>query len=206
MKREPKFEITEEKSIKPNKSEEREVAKMTREEIQAIYDNGSEAVIELVESLLRQIEEQNQKIEELTGRITALENQRVKDSHNSSKPPSSDGFRNKKRSLRQTSGKKPGGQKGHPGATLEIVDKADRTIPHNVNQCQYCGESLEKVEASLEKRQVFDLPELKLEVVEHQAQIKQSPKCKKINKGEFPKKVSNSVQYGEGVKSLARVY
>ena len=58
---------------------------ISREEIRAIYREGEDAVIALVEGLLK-------KIEQLEARLKVLENQAKKDSRNSSKPPSSDGF------------------------------------------------------------------------------------------------------------------
>ena len=59
--------------------------RISREEIRGIYQQGEEAVIALVEGLLH-------KIEQLEERLEVLENQAKKDSQNSSKPPSSDGF------------------------------------------------------------------------------------------------------------------
>ena len=55
---------------------------------------------------------------------------------------------------------------------------------------------------ALQKRQVFDLPPLKLEVIEHQAEVKRCPRCSGVNRGEFPSGVSQPVQYGAGVKGL----
>ncbi len=184
---------------------------MTREEILAIYNSGPEAVIALVERLLARIAEQDRRIEEqektiaaLTARVKELEDRLAKNSTNSNKPPSTDGFERKTRSQRSSSGKKPGGQKGHPGDTLRMVEQPDRVVQHSPIQCQGCGTSLENVASRrCERRQVFDLPPLKLEVTEHQAEVKQCPNCRQINKGEFPPEVTTSVQYGERIKALA---
>ncbi len=67
--------------------------RISREEIRGIYQQGEEAVIALVEGLLH-------KIEQLEERLEVLENQAKKDSQNSSKPPSSDGFGKRTKSLR----------------------------------------------------------------------------------------------------------
>ncbi|MFQ5858624.1 MAG: transposase, partial [Anaerolineae bacterium] len=179
---------------------------MTPKEIQAIYDRGLEAVTLLVERLLARITEQEQMIESLTARVKELEDQQAKDSHNSSKPPSSDGpkRRRKTQSLRKASGKKPGGQPGHPGQTLQQVETADQIVVHPVEQCRRCGQVLQDVAASgYEARQVFDLPPLRLEVTEHQAQVKHCPCCGQVNKGEFPQEIGSRVQYGPRVKALA---
>ncbi|MFQ5859319.1 MAG: DUF6444 domain-containing protein, partial [Anaerolineae bacterium] len=146
------------------------------------------------------------RITELEARVKALEDQQAKDSHNSSKPPSSDGPKRsrKTKSLRQASEKKPGGQPGHRGQTLQRVEKPDHIVVHGPEWCQGCGQALQEVAASQhEVRQVFDLPQLRLEVTEHQAQVKDCPRCGQSNKGEFPQGIGSSVQYGPRVKALA---
>jgi hypothetical protein len=78
---------------------------------------------------------------QLAEQVTTLEARLHKDSHNSHKPPSSDGPAKpvRSRSLRKRSGKKSGGQVGHPGATLRLVEQPDVTIPHSPATCQQCG-------------------------------------------------------------------
>jgi transposase len=80
------------------------VKQISREEIRAIYAQGEEAVIALVEALLERIEQ----FEQLEVRLEALENQRHKDSRNSGKPPSGDGFGKRTKSLRSKSERKSG--------------------------------------------------------------------------------------------------
>ncbi|MEW6662757.1 MAG: DUF6444 domain-containing protein, partial [Bacillota bacterium] len=98
---------------------------MKREEILAVYNEGPKAVVALVEGLIANFEriyqQQALQITILEARVKQLENQLNQNSRNSSKPPSSDGFKRTK-SLRAKSGKKSGGQKGHPGHTLKMVD------------------------------------------------------------------------------------
>src|SRR5260370_503317 len=65
----------------------------------------------------------------LLARVQELEARLAKDSHNSSKPPSSDGLARKTRRLRRRSGKKPGGQLGHRGETLVLVAEAGMLEP-----------------------------------------------------------------------------
>src|SRR5580692_7680048 len=109
----------------------------------------------------------------LLERLADLERRLGLNSSNSGKPPSSDGLKNPPRvsSLREPSGKKTGGQKGHPGATLRRTEAPDATIDHYPEACAACGESLTAVMAMGHvARQVFDLPEpTSLIVTEHRA-------------------------------------
>lgn len=175
---------------------------MKREEIKAIYDQGPEAVIDLVERLFSIIEKQQEQINKLTARVQELEERLAKNSHNSSKPPSSDQTR-KTNSLRKPSGKKSGGQPGHEGNTLCQVENPDHLIIHKVEKCSDCGFNLESTAvAQYDCRQVFDLPEIKLEVTEHQVEVKECSQCGKTSSANFPAGVNNVVQYGEAVKGL----
>lgn len=143
---------------------------------------------------------------DLMDRVKQLEAQLAKNSSNSSKPPSSDGLKKppKTASQRGTSGKKPGGQKGHKGRTLEQVKVPDHVVTHLPGECGGCGLSLQEVIGNLvERRQVFELPEPKVEVTEHRIEEKTCPCCSSISKGYFPKNVTAPVQYGERIQALA---
>ena len=162
------------------------------DEIGAAYDEGREAVIQLF----------HQTLGKLAERIQRLEDQLAKNSGNSSKPPSSDGLKKKPKSLRQKSSKKSGGQPRHPGKTLKAVAKPDHVQVHYAKRCDHCLADLEKVAAqSYEKRQVFDIPPVKVEVTEHQAELKTCPACHQTTVGEFPAGVGQPVQYGERLKA-----
>ena len=138
----------------------------------------------------------------LLPRIQQLEDQVAKNSRNSSKPPSSDGLKKASQSLRKKTGRKTGGQKGHQGQTLKMSPTPDKVLLHSVAECEHCGEDLQAVEAiKVEKRQVFDIPPVQLEVEEHQAETKICPNCANCNKATFPAEVTQPVQYGKRLKA-----
>jgi len=171
---------------------------MTRAEAIAIYHTGQESVVQL----LLKISAEN---EALKLRIQQLENQAAKDSHNSHKPPATDGLKkNKTKTRRTSSSRRVGGQPGHQGQTLKKVAHPDHKIEHRVTGHCGCGCSLQHIEATAyEARQVFDLPVIKVEVTEHRAEIKQCPHCGKQHKAQFPDHVTKPVQYGNRVKAFS---
>src|SRR5712692_11456691 len=152
---------------------------MNRDEIQAVYDQGLAAVRALVSQLFATMHQQPEQIATLTTRVKELEDRLATNSRNSSQPPSSDGWAKKTRSLRQTSTKKSGGQPGHQGTTLRQVETPDRVIQHPPEQCAACGAPLQETTGTLgpERRQVCDLPPLKLEVTEHRVGMTACPVC-----------------------------
>jgi hypothetical protein len=187
--------------------------RLARDRILALYKSGPEAVVsvvgylqELVSQLREQSEAQRATIEEQRKRIEELEGKQKKDSHNSSKPPSSDGLGKRKRSKpasKRRKGRRPGGQKGHEGTTLRMVENPDKLEQHRVDRCRGCGKSLVDQEpVGYEKRQVFDVPEIKLEITEHRAEIKECETCGRITTGQFPEGVRQKAQYGDRVKSI----
>jgi len=177
---------------------------MTREDAQAIYRAGEETVVRVLLDMDRRIHTLEHRVEELQAQVQTLQEQVAKDSHNSHKPPSSDGLsKPKPKSLRPKSERSTGGQPGHPGQTLRMVEKPDRIVPHRVERCSDCRRSLAGQEPDrVERRQVHDLPEPKLEVTEHQAEVKTCP-CGCVNRAAFPPEAAAPVQYGPRVKSVA---
>ena len=175
---------------------------ITREEALAIYHAGPEAVVKVICELSAQVVALGKQVAFLEQRVKTLEEQLSKNSHNSSKPPSSDGLAGKPYSNRTPSERKTGGQEGHPGSTLQAVAKPDHVERHSVHKCQECRFSLSSVKPSdIEKRQVFDIPPVKLAVTEHQAETKCCPSCGHVNKAEFPQGIYAPVQYGSHVKA-----
>ena len=179
--------------------------KLTWEQFRALPEDVQRDVFERLVGLIGVVEAQAKQIAQLTARVAELEAQIAKNSRNSSKPPSSDGFNKapQTRSNRTPSGKKPGGQTGHEGASLSQVENPDKVIKHAVCYCGSCGVSLaDKKPCDVEKRQVFDLPPLALSVTEHQAESKRCH-CGHLTMAAFPENVTAPVQYGCEVYSLS---
>lgn len=182
---------------------------MSESEIIKVYNEGIQAVVTLVQGLSTQIsdlsqtvETQNKTISDLDARLKKLEKQMNMTSKNSSLPPSTDGFK-KTKSLREPSKKKPGGQVGHKGTTLKMTTHPDSIEKHSPTTCQECGCRLEGVVPhQIIRRQVFDLPTLKLQVTEHQVLLKICPNCQCENEGQFPKHVTQPTQYGSHLTSV----
>src|SRR5215831_8201483 len=124
------------------------------------------ALREQVSQLLGYVAENTvlrEQVSQLQARLAELERRLAKDSHNSSKPPSSDGQARKRYSRRHPSGKKIGGQPGHPGQTLKMVGEPDSIVKHHPKQCPSCQQKLCGVTGEvIERRQVYDLPPLRL--------------------------------------------
>lgn len=184
---------------------------LTRAEAQAIFRAGEDTVVRVLLAMDARISALECHVQDLTVRLEAsdrrvrhLEEQVAKDSHNSSKPPSSDGLaKPKPKSLRTPSARPTGGQPGHPGQTLRMVPTPDHTVRHPVDRCTGCGRSLaDQVPDRVERRQVFDLPEPKLEVTEHQADVKTCA-CGCVTRAAFPPEVTAPVQYGLRITSVA---
>lgn len=160
------------------------------------------------EERIAQLEAENaalrEQVSQLQARLAELEGRLAKDSHNSSKPPSSDGLGRRWSHRRHPSGKKTGGQPGHPGQMLKLVEEPDRIVKHRPQQCTHCYQSLEGVAGEvIERRQVSDLPPLRLVVSEHQIEQVICPRCQLVSCASFPSEVSAPAQYGPGVRGLA---
>jgi transposase len=165
------------------------------------------ALEERVRVLEVQVQQQQAQIKQLEERVLDLENRLAKNSSNSSKPPSSDGLKKQPKSLREDSGKKPGGQPGHAGKTLNQIASPDRMVIHTPGQCENCSHDLADVAVSkIERRQVFDLPKPHIEVTEHQAETKTCPCCGHRTKAAFPENVVAATQYGERIQALVAYF
>ena len=145
-----------------------------------------------------------EQLAQANARIKEPEDRLAKDSRTSSKPPSSDGLARLPRSARRPSGMRPGGQAGHPGYTLSLVEQPDEVVHHRPKVCSQCREDLSAVPGSVaERRQVLDVPEIRLLAQEHQLEAICCPTCHTTSLGSFPASVSPPVQYVPNLQALA---
>jgi transposase len=141
----------------------------------------------------------------LLARVQELEARAAKDSHNSGKPPSSDGLKRRTKRLRTPSGKQAGGQLGHRGETLHLVATPDAVVEHRPVVCTTCQGSLDQAPVvARERRQVQELPAVvRLVVTEHQALHLRCPRCQQVNVGTFPMEAPSRAQYGPQLRAWA---
>src|SRR6266516_3092000 len=170
----------------------------------SLQKNLIDRLQEQITLLERERSLQQQQMSQLSEQVKELQEQLAKDSHNSHLPPSSDRFVRQPRSLRTKSGKKPGGQEGHPGRTLMFSPTPDEVIIHPVQRCEHCQQDLAQIAPhALERRQVVDMPAPRLLVQEHQAERKQCPACQQMTAAAFPAGVEAPVQYGMRLGAMA---
>lgn len=153
--------------------------------------------IDLLEKRLKVVEAENRELKE---RLRKYET--PQGIHNSSIPPSKDENRPRRKSLREKTGRKPGGQKGRKGNTLKMVAIPDETEKHIPSNCSCCGKDLSPFSYEFAgKRQVFDIPEIKIKVTEHQVFSKVCT-CGHETTCDFPSGVNVPVSYGTNIESL----
>jgi transposase len=162
------------------------------------------SILDLIPILLQEIADLKREVAFLRKENIELKSRLNSDSRNSSRPPSSDGYRKKPTpALPKTKKSKQGGQKGHKGDTLQQSKNPDKLVEIRPDQCS-CGHHFTHAQCRLSsKRQVFELPQPKLEVTEYQIHTAQCPKCGLEHQGEAPKHVTAPVQYGNRAKSFA---
>lgn len=157
---------------------------------------------ELIEVILQQediIDQQKERIKELESRLN-------RNSQNSNKPPSTDQYEKHRipKSQRIKTGRKTGAQPGHVGVTLQMVDLPDEIQEHGVHMCTTCYHNLANVQvSSYSKRQEYDIPLIKPKVIEHKLASKTCPSCKTVNVAVAPNNLTQSIQYGPNITTLA---
>lgn len=151
-----------------------------------------------------QIAAREEIIAKLLARVAELERRLGLDSSNSGKPPSSDGLKKPRRtrSLREASGRKPGGQKGHPGTTLRRTEHPDAIVNHLPGMCPACGEALGLAESvGYLGRQIFDLPDPQPFVVtEHRAH---ECRAERRHGRSSPRRWRDRSRYGPNIAAVA---
>jgi transposase len=170
--------------------------------IQVRADN--ETLRAQLEQYTQELAQRDELIAQLQQRLHTLEERLAKDSHNSHLPPSSHRFVRQPKSLRTKSGKKPGGQAGHPGQSLRFSATPDEVVVHEVQRCHHCQQDLHAVvPLGLERRQVIDVPSPRLLIREHQTEQKVCPQCQHLSVAPFPEEARAPVQYGPTIGAMA---
>lgn len=174
-------------------------------------DNIISALIQKMEMLaqrVQQLEVLEKENKELRKEVIYLRNrlskyEHPKNSNNSSIPPSQDENRPKRnQSLREKTGRSPGGQKGRKGNTLKMIEPPDITEKHIPDFCSCCGKDISSLASEfVGKRQIIDLPEIKFHVREHQIFMKVCS-CGQQTTGQYPAQANAPVSYGNNLESL----
>ncbi len=169
---------------------------MRREQLEAL---SKEELIEICLMLFG-------KVEELTQRVAELEAQVKANSRNSSKPPSSDGLsKPNAKSLREKTGRKPGGQKGHKGHGLKIEREPDEEIKIEPIACSGCGFSLAEVQSvGVETKYVYDV-QIEMKLIRYEICEAVCPKCGMRETGKAPEDCRGTLNYGNMIRALAVV-
>ena len=156
-----------------------------------------------IERLKAEVSELHGRNFQLGRRNAELEALVAKDSHNSSRPPSTDPpWAKRTRSLRRPSGRRLGGQAGHHGETLRLSGRPDRVVEHRPRQCGNCQASLAAAAVVRHLRQqVWEVVPARMKLTEHRLALLRCSQCGQTTRGEFPNSVRSGVQYGPGVKA-----
>jgi transposase len=171
---------------------------------------GIEALSEHITRLKAQIEKLQAEVSQLHyrnfqlgRRNSELEALVVKDSHNSSRPPSTDPpWAKRTKNLRRPSGRRAGGQAGHHGSTLRLSSHPGRVVEHRPPECRSCHASLAAGQVlSHQRQQVWEVVPARLKVTEHRLARLRCQACGKTTQAKFSDSVRSGVQYGPGVKA-----
>lgn len=162
-----------------------------------------EGYIHQIEVYRGQIEAQRGQIDQLELRVKELESQLNQNSRNSSRAPSTD-WKKSKPAFPRSAGGKIGGKKGHDGGTLKMVAQPDKVQPHQLDMCRHCGKAHFQEPLRVQaRRQVFDIPQPRIEVTEHLVMTWTCCSCHLENRGEFPAGVTSQTQYGVRLQTMS---
>jgi len=174
-----------------------------RRDAEAIYEQGRDAVVEVLLALSAQNERLQMQVDKLTAKVVAqderiakLERELGRSSRNSSQPPSADPPSTPPR-WKSPTGRKQGAQRGHQGKGRELLPTSavDEVIEHWPNACG-CGHVFVAGElvavGEPARHQVEELPRLAVTVTEHQCQRVRCPGCGARSRGVLPAGVAGS--------------
>lgn len=174
-------------------------------QISDLKNLSKDQLILIIIELIKNVEELTEQVKKLTKELEKYRH--PKNSSNSSIPPSKDENRPKRnQSLRQKTGKKVGGQEGHKGTNLQMIETPDEIIKLVPNYCNKCGNDLTKAEAVFHsKRQSIEIPPIKPIYVEYQCFGKKCS-CGYNQLGYYPNNITNNIQYGASVEAMVGYY
>lgn len=169
-------------------SEEEQVKRRERQEVE-------------LESLRKQVVEASALIEHVQGQL-------AKESQNSSHPPSSNGFKepvHKTQSLRGKSERTRGGQPGHHGHPMQQVEHPEPIVRLSPSHCEHGQQELIQAPTTrVIPSQVWDLPVIRFQVTQYQAEVKICPRCQHETHGVLPDGIkAQPSQSGPNVTALA---
>lgn len=156
----------------------------------------------LVGHLVTVIHELGEQVSPLSERIAELEEKLSKNSKNSSKPPSSEGF-GKSIKPKKKSGQRPrGGQPGHAGQGRDLypLERCDEVIEHYPPECKACGEGLSGEDAAPYRHQIVELPPMVPIVSEHRLHQLRCEHCGEVTRARLPKALASG--YGPRLSGL----
>src|ERR1044071_1582447 len=157
---------------------------MQERTIEALSDHIGrlQSQVERLQVELRGLRHRNFQLQRRNSELEALS---AKDSHNSSRPPSTDlPWAKRTRSLRRPSGKRPGGQAGHLGQTLRLSEHPDRIVEHRPKECRGCHTPLAAAHLVRHRRQqVVEVVPARLKVTEHRLTVLRCPACGRATGG-----------------------
>ena len=160
-----------------------------------------------IEKLSQRVSEQDRQITDLGKQNADLERKlglKLQNSTTSSKPPSSDGLAGKQRprcvSPRKKSGRKPGGQPGHPGHHRDLFppERVNEVVPVYPSQCRHCekafgdGDRARAAQGEAQRRQVTELPKIEAHITEYQCHKLRCRKCGKTTAAALPEEVKGN--------------
>ena len=156
-------------------------------EIKRKYDIARDTI----RILATQMKQKDSIIQDLTARLN-------KNSSNSSKPSSTDGFKKVIHNFREKTERKIGGQLKHKGTTLQRKNPT-QIIDKKIEKCE-CGGIVEHSE-EFKSKQLIDI-EIKVNVIEERVYEGKCTKCGKIHKAKFSNELKNPAQYGNNLKAF----
>ena len=130
------------------------------------------------------------RLQALEAEVARLREQINRNSGNSSQPPSSDGpdVVKRKGAEQKGSGRKRGGQAGHPGTQRKLVPVEELKAEYDLKPatCRGCGEKLSGEDRHPYRHQVAELPPVKVEVTEYRLHAFVCPACGTATRAKLP--------------------